>query len=153
MTLIIAGTPHKPAAPILPMSWLDWVKEGDEYVGGEYRIRLIEPYRWEVLRKGKPAFFDTRLSGALARTEDHYRDRLRVRDLLTWSAVLAGSVLLGVVVELSRDAIGLWGFPLQAAALYVGMSAIVRFYAALTRNRFDPYRRRAPWERRFRRRR
>lgn len=144
----IAGT--SPKAPILPMSWLDWERDGDEYAGGSYRIRLIEPHRWEALREGKHIFYDTRLSNALVRTEEHYRNRLRVRDLFTWSAVFAASILLVVALDKWRDNVGLWGYLLLVVAMFASMSAVVRFYAAATGNRFDPYRRRAPWEKRRR---
>ena len=38
----------KSPGPLMASSWLDWSRDDGEYVGGEYRIRLIEPYRWEV---------------------------------------------------------------------------------------------------------
>ena len=140
--------PREPGA-ILPMSWVDWKRDGDEYVGGDYRIRLIEPYRWEVVRAGSHLFYDTRLSGALTRADHHYRDRLRIRDLITWGAVLVLSVLLAAGVEMAGERSGLWSIPLLAVALYGGLSAFVRMVAAATRSRFDPYRRRAPWESRM----
>ena len=132
--------------PILPMSWLEWRREGDEYAGGDYLVRLVEPYRWEVLRAGRHLFYDRSLNSSLTRADHHYRDRLRIRDLIVWTAVLIASIGLGVVVEITRDTLDLWGVPLLALAMYGGGAAVVRFYAALTRNRFDPYRRRAPWE-------
>lgn len=33
----------EPPVPLLPMSWLGWSRAEDEYVGGDYRIRLIGP--------------------------------------------------------------------------------------------------------------
>ena len=142
----ITGVSHKPPPPILPMSWLDWARADDEYVGGRYRIRLIEAHRWEVLRDGNHLFFDARLSGALARAEDHHRGMLRIRDLTTWAAVLAGSWLLGTLVGSWRETLGLRGYPLLVLAVAGLMVALVKLHAAATRSRFNPYRRRAPWE-------
>lgn len=139
-----------PSGPVLPMSWLDWRRHGDEYSADGYLIRLIEPHRWEVLRDGHHLFFATRLSGALQQADHHYRDRLRVRDLITWSAVLVASIALAAGVELSGATGSLVAIPLLALALYGALSAVVRMYAAATRSRFDPYRRRAPWEPRSR---
>ena len=146
MGLTIAGTSHKPPAPILPMSWLDWEQDGDEYVGGEYRIRLLAPRRWEVLHGNSHLAYDESLRSALAEAEHHHVERLRLRDLKVWGAVLAASILVSGIVELTSRAMEMWAVPILAIALYAGTSAIVRIFAAATRNRFDPYRRRAPWE-------
>jgi hypothetical protein len=149
----ITGVSQKVPPPILPMSWLDWARAGDEYVGGQYRIRLVEAYRWEVLRDGKHLFFDARLSGALVRAEDHYRDWLRIRDLATWGAVLVAATVLGIMVGSVREALGLRGYLVLVLAMSGSMVALVKFHAAATGNRSNPYRRRAPWERRSRHRR
>jgi hypothetical protein len=135
-----------PPTPIVPMMWLDWRKEGDGYVGADYRIQLIEPHRWEVLLRGRHLFFDGRLSSAVTRADHHFRDRLRVRDLITWGAVLVASVLGAGAIEVWQSTLRLWSLPLFALVFYAAVSAVVRGYAAMTRNRFDPYRRRAPWE-------
>ena len=133
--------------PILPMSWLEWRREGDdEYAGGAYRIRLIEPYRWEVLHGGRHLFYDRSLNSSLTRADHHYRDGLRRRDLMMWFTLFVASIGLAALVETTRETLELWGVPLLALAMYGSVSAVVRFYAAWTRNRFDPYRRRAPWE-------
>lgn len=137
--------PRKPD-PILPMSWLDWRRDGDEYAGGVYRIRLIEPYRWEVLRNGRHLFYDRSLTSSLTRADHHYRERLRARDLIMWAVVFVLSIGLAGAVEEMRDTLGLWGVPLLALSMYGAIGAVVRSYAAWTRSRFDPYRRRAPWE-------
>lgn len=136
----------KPAAALLPMGWLDWQRDDGDYVGGDYRISLIEPHRWDVRLDGRHLFFDFRLSGALQRADHHYRDRLRRRDLIVWSTVLVVSVVAMAALELFAATNALWSIPLLALALYGAISAAVRIFAAATRSRFDPYRRRAPWE-------
>ncbi len=128
------------------MSWLDWSQDADEYAGGEYRIRLVEPYRWEVLHRGAHLRFDTRLSSALAQAEHHFGERLRAHDLVGWGLILLGSVaaiaLMGATVGLTR----LWSIPVLCVLLYVGLSAMARLFAAASRDRYNPYRRRAPRE-------
>ena len=123
----------KAAETRIPMGWLTWVRDGDDFVSDQYRIRLIEPYRWEVIREGRHLFFDSRLSGALTRADHHHRDRLRVRDLITWSLVLMGAILVGVGVELAGDLLGLWIIPLLTLGVYGAVSAIVRLNAAASR--------------------
>ena len=130
----------------IPMGWLTWVRDGDDHVSGPYRVRLVEPHRWEVLRDNRHLFFAPRLSAALTLADHHHRDRLRAIDLIIWTAVLLASTGVAGVVELAGDRAGLWVIPLLALAVYGAISAVVRIYAALSRNRFDPYRRRAPWE-------
>lgn len=148
MSARLSGTGPKAPGPIAAFSWLDWQRDGTEYVGGDYRIRLIEAYRWEVLHGGEHLRFDERLSSALAQAEHHHIESLRRHDLWMWGLVLAGSILGGVLLESNVEFTELWALPLLALILYAGLSALVRLLAAATRDRYDPYRRRAPWERR-----
>ena len=146
MSFTIAGSRHKSPPPIRPMSWLDWSQVGDEYVGGDYRIVLIEPRRWEIRYRGSHLAEDPSLQSALTVAEHHYRELLRLRDLVTWGIVLVGSLIIAGLVELTSRTIDMWAVPILAVALFAGVSAVVRIFAAATRSRFDPYRRRAPWE-------
>jgi hypothetical protein len=150
MSLTITGTPHRTPGAILPMSWLDWSQDGDDYVGGDYRVRLRRPFCWEVLLRGKHLFSAPGLHAALVGADRHHRERLRAHDLTAWGVVLAFSVLTVALVEIVGDRAGLWSVALLGTALYAGISALVRLYAAFTRSSFDPYRRPAPWESRHR---
>ena len=142
----MASTSHRSPPPIRPMSWLDWSQDGDEYAGGDYRIRLLGPRRWEVLHCDVHIAFDPSLQSALSVAEHHHRERLRLRDLKVWGGVLVVSILVAGIVEMTLRTLDVWAVPVLAIAFYAGISAIVRLSAAATRNRFDPYRRRAPWE-------
>lgn len=79
---------HYPAPevnpPLRPMSWLKWSRDGDQYIGGEYVIRLVEPYRWEVLHRGIHLRFEPKLNTSLAQAEHHHIERLRIHDLVGW---------------------------------------------------------------------
>jgi hypothetical protein len=146
MKLTVAGTSHREPTPLRPMSWLDWAQDDEEYVGGDYRIRLIGPGRWQVLHRGSHLAYDPSLQSAFSVAEHHHRELLRRRDLMVWGGVLLASILVSGLVEMISRTLDIWAVPVLAIALYAGVSAVVRMYAAATRNRFDPYRRRAPWE-------
>ena len=139
-------TGPKSPGPVVAFSWLDWSRDGQEYVAGRYRIRLVEPHRWEVLDDGQHLRFDERLSSALAWGGHHYIEALRRRDMIVSSLVVVASV---VVLLLFGVASG-FDTAVMAAAIpvssIIGLSGLARFLGAATRNRYDPYRRRAPWE-------
>lgn len=139
-----AETVSEQGSPIPAMSWLDWSRRGNEYVGGRYRVRLIEPYRWEVVHDGEHLFFDASLKSALIRTDDHHRERLRRRDLFTWGALTAGSASAAAIIELLGGFEPLWSILLLWIIVYLCVSGIVRFFAAAGRHPTHPYRRRAP---------
>ena len=136
-----------------PASVLAWTRTGaTQYCGGDYRIALVEPLRWEILHRDRHLEFNSSLEDSFQRAERHHRDRLRRRDLIVWSLVgVFAMVVLSVAAEAGRGT--LWWFLVLVAGVFVGTSALVRFVAALTRNPANPYRRRYPWERRRRRRR
>ena len=136
----------KSPGPLVASSWLDWSRDDDEYVGGDYRIRLIEPYRWEVLFRGDHLRFDDRLSAALAHAEHHYIEAVRIRDMTKWGLVtLVSAVGLALLVS-TEGLTGFFTFPLSLVIIVTGLAALARFVAVATRNLYDPYRRRAPWE-------
>lgn len=139
--------PQSPIAdPIRPMSWLDWHEDVDGFAGGDYRIRLLEPFRWEVSRAGRHVLFHETRSGAMDEAETHYREGLRRRDMWVFGliALLAGTAVLLAIAFVPLD--DLWRVLLFALLVHVVLSSLGRFVAAATRNRLDPYRRRAPWE-------
>ena len=131
--------------PVGAFSWLDWTREGDEYVGGEYRIRLVGPACWEVLLRNEHIQFDDRLSSALARAGHHHIEAVRRRDMVKWSLVMVGSLLAVLFVAAIDPDQGVT-LVVGGIASILGLTGFARFSGAATRNLYDPYRRRAPWE-------
>ncbi len=136
-----------------PGSVIAWRVIGDEYHGDGYRIRLLEPRKWEITRRGRLLEHHHSLKAAFAIVEHDRREALRRRDLVFYAttAVLAAIGLILTAYYYDRG--NVFWVPGILAVLYVGLSAVVRFFANLSRNINDPYRRRLPWERRRYRRR
>ena len=132
--------------PLRPMSWLEWSRVGDLYIGGDYVIRLVEPYRWEILHRDTHVRFEPKLSAALAQAEHHHVERLRRLDLVGWGVVLVASLVAMALVDATVGLTGVWSVPVLCVLLFSGLSALARVLAAASRDRFNPYRRRAPWE-------
>lgn len=132
--------------PLRPMSWLDWRQDGNEYVGGQYRIRLLGPFQWQVLLAGEHLLYHESRAGAMDDAEAHYREQLRRRDMGVYGLIgLLALVTISLIVEFIPFNT-LWSLLLFALVVYVGLTSLGRFTAAATRNRLDPFRRRAPWE-------
>ena len=128
------------------MSWLDWQEELGDVVGGEYRVRLEAPFQWEVLLAGEHLLFHESRASALDEAEAHFRERLRRKDMVAYGIIvlLAGAAMFATAELVPLDSI--WSILLFALFVHIGLTSLGRFTAAATRNRFDPYRRRAPWE-------
>jgi hypothetical protein len=128
-----------------PGSVLDWRISGEEYLAGDYRIRLIEPRKWEITHRGATIAYHPSRASAFVIVEDHCRDAIRRRDLirlaLTFVIAIAGWMTAGLVAE------EMWVLALPVV-LYFTLSSFIRFFAVLSRNVNDPYRRRMPWEKR-----
>ena len=147
----MSNSPTEPGERLFrPASLLDWWQVGDELRGGPYRIRLIEPHRWEISRDGIVVAEEPTRSSSLHRAELHHREVLRRRDIVVWSGVILLSVAaVAALAEWVERATIVW-VGVLALAMFVGVSGVVRLVAALTGSRHDPYRRKAPWEKRRR---
>ena len=132
--------------PLRPMSWLDWRQDGEEYIGGQYRIKLLAPHKWQVLLGGEHLRVHKRRAGAMDEAETHQPEGLRRRDMGVYGLIgLLALAAISLMVEFIPFNT-LWSLLLFALLVYVGLTSLGRFTAAATRNRLDPYRRRAPWE-------
>jgi hypothetical protein len=133
-----------------PGSVIDWRIEDGDYVGDGYRIHLVEAHHWEITRRGARMAGEPTLTAAFSVVERHRRDALRRRDLATWAGVASSALVAGIAIgQLVTEGSVLWVL-VAGAVLYAGVSAVVRFFAALAPNVANPYRRRMPWERRRR---
>lgn len=143
-----------------PLSLLDWRIIGEnEYEANPYRIQLAAPGRWEITFRGTPLAHHHSLKSAFAIVERHYRESIRRRDLLRLGGVVLGVLLLLTAIDQYVAKITDWRFDphgegitlfwlvVMFVAIFMGLSALIRFFAVLSRNVNDPYRQRAPWER------
>lgn len=99
-----------------------------------------------MLHRGIHLQFEPRLSAAVAQAEHHHIESLRVRDLAIWGVVLIGSLSAMALMDAVGRLTELWFIPLFCVLLFTDLSALARLLAAASRDRFNPYRRRAPWE-------
>lgn len=130
-----------------PGSVLDWQIEDDDYVGDGYRISLLAPSNWEITHQDRHLAYDQSRRSAFAVVERHRREALRRFDLIKWAEVMVGALLVWLVAnQLIAPGIAWW--LLAFVLLFVGISTLVRFGAALSRSVVDEYRRPLPWERR-----
>jgi hypothetical protein len=126
-----------------PGGLLAWSEDGPDLTAGRYRIRLVGPNHWLLVRRGRPLFEHRLLSAARRIAELDHRETLRRRDLAEWGTI--GLIAFGASMWL----VLLWGvagFFGLIASVFVLVSAVARFLAALSRSAYDPYRRREPWE-------
>ena len=126
-----------------PGSVLDWHIHDDEYVGDGYRIRLLEPEKWEVTHRETVLETPRSLKRAFAKVERHRRDTLRRRDLWVWGSLFVAALVTGISVSQLAPAASIAVLPV---VFFVGISALIRVAAALSRSVTDPYQRRLPWE-------
>lgn len=107
-------------------SLLDWHETGPQhYVGGDYEITLIEPFRWEIRYRGEHVEFDDSREYSFAIAENHYREILRTQDLKTYFGVaVASAVALVGLLTLPR------GNPVWVVA--AGLLWVIHAYAALS---------------------
>jgi hypothetical protein len=129
------------------MSLLGWRNTNDEYMGGNYRIRLVRAGCWEIRYRSEPVAMADGLKLAMSRAELDYRERLRNRDVVGWgtSSAVFGVVLLWMASTWTNEV----GFFFLFTALFWGLlNTLTRFIAATGWSQNDPYRRRLPWERR-----
>ncbi len=128
---------------------IDWHPEGAGYAGDGYSVRLLAPYRWEIAYRDHPVAFRPSRKAAVGEAEHQRLEAMRRADLWLWTLVMllafGGMVAVGSSV---RGTLGWYG--VLMVMLYVGVSALARYFAALTRNRADAYRHRLWWERRAR---
>ncbi|NNC91365.1 MAG: hypothetical protein HKN80_02610 [Acidimicrobiia bacterium] len=141
-----AGPDHPDADDVamsVPGSILDWRVRGEDYLAGSYRIRLLEPRKWEVTHQGAVIAFYSSRKAAFGIAEDHWREAIRRRDLirlaLTFVLAFSAWMIAGLLVE------ELWVLALPVV-LYFTLSSFIRFFAVFSRNVNNPYRRRLPWE-------
>ncbi len=116
-----------------PASLLDWQETGSRrYIGGDYEIAFVEAYRWELRYRGEHLEFDDSRENTFRVAENHHRERLRVRDLMWFGAiVVASTIAFFVMLALPRDN-GLW--VLVLGAVWVAfVSAGMRFVLTLVR--------------------
>lgn len=97
-----------------------------------------------MTRRGRVLSISERRSIALSRAEHHHRETQRTHQMSRWAA-LAGVALAAAAVLANWISTPL-GLFLFAVAVWVLLSAVVRFQAALSRNLLDPYRARESWE-------
>lgn len=124
---------------------LQWALDGEVLVAGAYRIQLQGPKQWVTTFRGKVLRVDARRSLAIAWTEHHHRELLRLRRIIV-SGLSAGAALMAGILgaHWMSTPIGYFIFAVSAG-VFVG--SLARFIAALSRNLLDPYRIREPWER------
>lgn len=67
-------------------------------------------------------------------------------DLVVWGVVLVASLADMALIDATVGLTCMWSVPVLRLVLYAGLSAFVRVLAAASLDRFNPYRRRAPWE-------
>ncbi len=131
-------------------SVLNWDISDGEYQADGYRIRLVEPGNWEITFRAAVIAFNGSRKAAFRIAEDHRRQAIRRRDLirlaLTFVLTIAGWIGAGLI---ARE---LWVLALPVV-LFVSFATLIRFFAVLSRNVMDPYRRLLPWEKRSWRRR
>ncbi len=126
-----------------------WRRDDPGYVGDEYEVKLLAPYRWEVSFRQTPIGFSPSRKAAVTLAEGHRLDTMRRTDLWLWAIVMLAALgTMAAVGTAQRGNVGY--FVIFVLAMYAGVSAFVRFFAALTRNRRDPYRHRLWFERRAR---
>jgi hypothetical protein len=122
---------------------LRWVRDEDDLVAGRYRIRLLEPGRWETTYRERPLRLDPRRSMAVAGAEHHYRGTQRIQQIVRWGS-LAGVAF--VVAAVATHWFSLLSVLLLAVAVWVVLGSAVRVFAAANRSLLDPYRFRDSWE-------
>ena len=127
-----------------PTSLLSWREAEEGFVGGDYRIRLLGPYQWEISHRGRVLEINRSRRAAFEVVEDHFRARMRLRDSVRWAGVALGAAVVGGIAASWPNLHAAWLVGILSAAMFAGVSALVRMVAALTGNRNDPYRRREP---------
>ena len=107
-------------------SLLDWRETAPQhYVGDDYEIALIEPFKWEIRCRGEHVEFDDSREYAFAIAEHHYREVLRARDLMAYGSVaLASALALIVMLTLPRGN--------AAWVLAVGLLWVAHSYTAMS---------------------
>lgn len=126
-------------------SILDWNIRGDDYVADGYRIRLLQPRRWEISHEGAVIAYHFSRKEAFGIVEDHYRDTIRRRDLIRLGFTFVLAILAWIALGSMMEELWVVGLPF---VFYVALSSFIRFLAVFSRNASDPYRRRLPWEKR-----
>ncbi len=125
-------------------SVLDWSIRGGDYVADDYRIRLLEPRRWEISHGGAVIAYHFSRNEAFGIVEDHYRDSVRRRDLMRLGLIFVLAILVWIGLGSMMEELWVLGLPF---VVYFALSSFIRFFAVFSRNANDPYRRRLPWER------
>ncbi len=128
---------------------LRWRQHADHYAGGDYTLRLLAPYAWEVRHLGEVVDVVPSRKLAFRLAEIDHRERTRRHDMKRWGALALagfGGLMLFFLVEVGD----LWLVLVAGGVMYFTVSAVARFAAAASRSRTDPYRRLEPWERRRR---
>lgn len=131
-----------------PGSVVNWRVRGDEYLGDGYRIRLLEPRRWQITYRDAVLAYHHSLKTAFATVERHRRRAMRRNDLLRLAAVFVLVVLGSAAAFEFFEPRSLWGALALAGVFYVAVSTLIRFLAILSGDVNDPYQRAMPWERR-----
>jgi hypothetical protein len=126
-----------------PDGLLIWSWDRDAAVGGRYRIRNVAPFRWELTFRDRTLSEHRRLSIAQMAAELHHRRTLRQAGMVRWGTLAAVGLAVALVFMGLGGPSGILG---TIAGLWLGLTALPRFVAALTGNLLDPYRRRDPWE-------
>ena len=116
-----------------PGSLLDWHETATQrYVGGEYGVTLIEPYKWEIRYRGEHLEFDDSLQYAIHIAENHHREILRSRDLKRFGSVAVASALGLIVTVVLVQGNAVWVVAL--GALWVAHAyAMVEFLYTFAR--------------------
>lgn len=130
-----------------PGSVIDWQARDDEYFGDGYRIRLLEPRKWQITHRDRLLAYHQSQKAAFSMVERHRREALRRQDLLLYSGIFA---VAAVVAAAMVPFIGRGNaFPvlILGVLVFAAISALIRFTAVLSRSVTDPYRRTLPWER------
>ena len=70
-----------------PGSVIDWRERDDEYIGDGYRIRLLEPQKWQITYRDYLLAYHPSLKAAFSMVERHRRETLRRRALLRYAGL------------------------------------------------------------------
>lgn len=127
-----------------------WRLEGTGYAGGDYRIVLLAPRRWEISHRGTPIGHEPSLKTSFQIAEHHRRETLRGRDTVAWGVLATVATVAAIAVRLAVSEINLAWFVVLIVLSAVALTALVRMFSSLAGHPSDPYRRRLPWERRGR---
>jgi len=128
-----------------PGGLLAWSEEGDDLTARRYLIRNAGPNRWELVRRGRVNGVHRLQSVARRIAEIDHREMLRRRDIAVWGTLAGAGLVASVWFVLMWGVAGFFGL---VAAVFVAAAGTARMLAAVSRNAYDPYRRRDPWEER-----